>query len=123
MKIELLYFEGCPSYRALLSQLRELLTSEGIEEEIDLREIDGVEDAERERFLGSPTLRVDGEDVDPGAAGRDDFGFKCRLYRESGAVLQVPPEPWIRAALARARGVASPAMHQSQGDDDEFTIA
>jgi hypothetical protein len=107
VKIELLYFDGCPSYRVLLSQLRELLADEGIEEEIDLLGVESIEAAERERFLGSPTLRIDGTDVDPGAAGRDDFGLKCRLYRERGAASKTPPEVWVKAALARARRPAS----------------
>lgn len=102
MKVELLYFEGCPSYEALLPELRALLASEGIAEEIELRRVESVEAAERERFLGSPTVRIDGEDVDPGAGERDDFGLKCRLYRSAAGLEHVPPEEWIRAALRGA---------------------
>jgi hypothetical protein len=103
MKIELLYFDGCPNYEALLPALRVLLVNEGVEEEIALRRVETVEDAESERFLGSPTVRIDGEDVDPGARGRKDFGLKCRLYRSEEGVSGTPPESWIRAALERAR--------------------
>jgi hypothetical protein len=103
MRIELLYFEGCPSYEALLPALRELLVVEGIEDEIELRRVETPEDAERERFLGSPTVRIDGEDVDPGASERKDFGLECRLYRSEDGMSRIPPEPWIRAALERAR--------------------
>jgi hypothetical protein len=99
MKIELLYFDGCPGYEALLPALRELLAGEGIEDEIELRRIVTPEDAERERFLGSPTVRIDGEDVDPGAGDREDFGLGCRLYSSGYGVSRIPPEPWIRAAL------------------------
>lgn len=101
MRIELLYFDGCPSYQELLPELRRLLVDEGVVEEIELLQIESIEGAERERFLGSPTVRIDGEDVDPGAAGRADFGLKCRLYRNEGRVTKTPPEPWIRAALER----------------------
>lgn len=103
MRIELLYFEGCPGYEALLPALRELLVSEEVEDEIELRRVETVEDAERKRFLGSPTVRIDGEDVDPGARERDDFGLKCRLYRSQDGISKTPPEPWIKAALERAR--------------------
>jgi hypothetical protein len=103
MRIELLYFDGCPGYEALLPSLRELLLSEGVEDEIELRRVETAEDAERERFLGSPTVRVDGEDVDPGAREREDFGLKCRLYRGEYGVSKTPPQPWIRVALGRAR--------------------
>ncbi len=102
MKIELLYFDGCPSYAELLPRLRDLLASEGVEEEVELRRIDTAADAERERFLGSPTVRIDGDDVDPTAKDRDDFGLECRLYRTEAGLVRTPPDSWIRSRLARA---------------------
>ncbi|MGE0065792.1 MAG: hypothetical protein AB7T48_00400 [Solirubrobacterales bacterium] len=102
MKVEILYFEGCPSYEALLPELRDLLAGEGIGAEVELRRVESIEDAERERFLGSPTVRVDSADVDPGAAARRDFGIKCRLYRSAAGLGHVPPEEWIRAAVRGA---------------------
>ena len=99
--IELLYFDGCPSHERILPRLRELAQQRGAR--VVLRPVDTPEDAERERFLGSPTVRVDGRDVDPGAGARNDYGLKCRIYR-SGEHGQspVPPEIWIRAALDAA---------------------
>jgi hypothetical protein len=102
VKIELLYFEGCPSHAELLPRLRELLASEGTEEEVELRRVATPDEAERERFLGSPTVRIDGEDVDPAADGRDDFGIECRLYRAEEGLVRTPPEGWIRAKLRRS---------------------
>jgi hypothetical protein len=106
MRIELLYFEGCPSYEALLPALRALLQRQGIDERIDLRRVESPEAAERERFLGSPTVRIDGIDIDPGAGERDDFGLKCRLYRTAVGASGMPPEEWIVEALRR-RGADS----------------
>jgi hypothetical protein len=103
MKIELLYFEGCPNYAPFLPRLRELIASEGIDEEVVLRQVETAEDAERERFLGSPTVRIDSGDVDPTADGRDEFGLECRLFRSDEGLVGTPPEAWIRAALRRAR--------------------
>jgi hypothetical protein len=100
MKVELLYFDGCPSYERLLPRLRELVARADARTEIELRRVESVEDAERERFLGSPTVRVEGLDVDPGASGREDFGLKCRLYRSDGHTSPLPPEEWILEALA-----------------------
>lgn len=100
--IELFYFDGCPSHEALLRELRKLLASEGIEEQIELRRVETIEQAERQRFLGSPTIRIDGNDVEPGAAGREDFGLKCRLYRTAAGLEPVPPPEWIGAALRGA---------------------
>jgi hypothetical protein len=103
MRVELLYFEGCPNYRGLLPRLRETLARAGVSDEIELRPVESIEEAERERFLGSPTVRVDGRDVDPKAAERTDYGIKCRLYPVSGASTGVPPESWIAAAIDDAR--------------------
>ena len=69
MRIELLYFDGCPNHEAFLPHLRELLSRERRTEEVRLRRVESPEHAERERFLGSPTLRIDGRDVEPGAGG------------------------------------------------------
>ncbi len=104
MRVELLYFDGCPSYEALLPKLRELLERAGVEDKIELRRIETVEAAERERFLGSPTVRVDGEDVDPGARERSDFGLKCRLYRSNKNTSGLPPQEWIVEALQSRTG-------------------
>ncbi|GAC1437611.1 MAG: hypothetical protein NVSMB51_12050 [Solirubrobacteraceae bacterium] len=98
--VEILYFDGCPSYARLLPRLRELVAEAGRDPQaIALRPIETADAAQRERFLGSPTVRVDGADVDPTAAGREDFGLKCRIYRSPAGQAAVPPERWIRAAL------------------------
>lgn len=104
MKVELLYFDGCPSYQRLLPRLRELIAEVTRGAELELRPIESIEEAERARFLGSPTVRVDGVDVDPGAADREDFGLKCRLYRSDGITSPLPPEEWIHEALAGSDG-------------------
>lgn len=101
MNVELLYFEGCPSYEKLLPRLHALLDEVGARDALTLRQVEGDDAAVAERFLGSPTVRVEGRDVDPGAAERDDFGLKCRLYRTEAGLEHTPPDGWIRDALAR----------------------
>jgi hypothetical protein len=103
MRIELLYFAGCPNYEGLLPKLREIVADEGIETEIESRRVESADAAESERFLGSPTVRVDGEDVEPDAGARTDFGLKCRLYRSSEGTSGTPPEWWITAAIRGTR--------------------
>jgi hypothetical protein len=66
-----------------------------------LGRVESIDAAEAERFLGSPTVRIDGRDVEPGAADRDDFGLKCRLYRSGEGTSGVPPDNWISEALRR----------------------
>jgi hypothetical protein len=102
MKIELLYFDGCPNHEAFLPHLRELLDQAGVDEEIHLRRVESPEAAEHERFLGSPTLRVDGRDVEPGAVERSDFGLQCRLFRTDSGTSGVPPDGWVLDALGVA---------------------
>jgi hypothetical protein len=99
MTIELLYFDGCPSHAAFLPRLRQLLAQAGVGEPVRQRRVESDEAAQRERFLGSPTLRVDGVDVEPGAGARTDYGVKCRLYRNEPGLSGVPPDEWVIAAL------------------------
>jgi hypothetical protein len=97
--IEILYFDGCPNNEQLLEHLPRLLKREGIAAEIVLRNVPDDEHAQRERFLGSPTIRVDGRDVDPGAGERNDYGFKCRLYQTAAGLTGLPPDEWILDAV------------------------
>jgi hypothetical protein len=100
MKVQVLYFDGCPNHAGLVPHLRELLDSRSVAAEIELVRVDNADAAERERFLGSPTVRVDGEDVEPGAADRSDFGLKCRLFATPDGLQGTPPDEWIIAALS-----------------------
>jgi hypothetical protein len=104
MKVELLYFDDCPNYEALAPKLRELVAVEGVAEGVELRRIESVDEAEREGFLGSPTVRVNGADVDPGASKRTDFGLKCRLYRSEEGTSGVPPIAWVLEAIRAETG-------------------
>ncbi len=102
MKVELLFFDGCPGYEALLPSLRQLAAGAGAS--IELRRVETPEQAEALRFLGSPTVRIEGRDVEPGAETRSDYGLKCRLYRDaSERYSRVPREAWLQAALRRER--------------------
>ena len=107
MTIELLYFDGCPNHEALLPRLREIVSDSGISAEIDLRRVTDDATARRERFLGSPTVRVDGRDVESGAELRTDYGMKCRLYRTATGLSGQPDEESLRAALRRVAGAGT----------------
>jgi hypothetical protein len=74
----------------------------GIEPRIDVVEVGDARAAAELRFLGSPTVRIEGHDVEPGADGRNDFAFACRLYRTDSGVLEAPDPSWIRTALTAA---------------------
>jgi hypothetical protein len=100
--IELLYFDGCPGREVLLPRLRELLDRAGVDAPVQQRRVQSDEDAQRERFLGSPTLRVDGVDVEPGVGEQADFALRCRLYPTADGLRGAPPDDWVLAALQRA---------------------
>jgi hypothetical protein len=104
MRIEALYFDGCPNHEALMPRLHEILARTDVSAEIDLRRIASDDAAQRERFLGSPTVRINGRDVEPEAERRADYGVKCRLYRASTGLSGQPREELLQAALRSAAG-------------------
>jgi hypothetical protein len=104
VRIELLYFDGCPNHEALLPRLREILARTGVSAEIDLRRIASAGAAQRERFLGSPTVRINGRDIEPEAERRTDYGLKCRLYRAPTGLSGQPEEELLQAARRSAAG-------------------
>jgi hypothetical protein len=116
--VELLYFEGCPHYEVMLGRLRELLRSAGAGDRVHLRRILDERAARRERFLGSPTVRVDGRDVEPGASKRSDFGMTCRLYATADGLRPTPLDEWVLGALVDARGLGRASPQGGSGQDD-----
>ena len=104
MQVEILYFDGCPNHEALLPHLRALLRASGASTDVELVRVEDADAAERERFLGSPTVRIDGHDVEPGADQRTDFGLKCRLFATPDGLRGMPADEWVLAALRRAGG-------------------
>ena len=102
MTVELLWWEGCPSYPQALEGLRVVLRAEGLDPDaVRLREVESDEQAERERFPGSPTIRIDGEDVLPPGEGQP-FGLSCRIYRlRDGRTSPTPDPEDLREAVRR----------------------
>ncbi len=101
--VELLWWRGCPSWEEALAELRDEMRSLGLDpESVRVRHIDTDEDASRVSFVGSPTIRVDGRDVqDP---GDEPIGLTCRVYRlRDGRISALPDRADVRAALAAAR--------------------
>ncbi len=99
MHIQVLYFEGCPNHAPTVSLVREVITQLGLTTNIEEVEVTGPNDAERQRFLGSPTVRVNGVDIEPRASTRTDYGVSCRLYDGSG----VPPRDLLVTACQAQR--------------------
>jgi hypothetical protein len=106
-RIELLYLDGCPNHQPLHARLRELVSAHDLQATIVPVRVGSGAEARARRFLGSPSVRVDGVDVEPGAAQRTDYGMKCRLFFTPQGLRGMPDEAWMLAALERARRTAS----------------
>lgn len=99
MRFTLLYFEGCPSYQQALENLRETIAEDGLEAKIDLVNVTSPAEAERLSFLGSPTIQIDGVDLEGPEAVKTGIGFGCRVYEDGGQMRGWPSKNQIRAAL------------------------
>lgn len=97
--VELLYFDGCPNQLGARELVERIAIEAGLEVDLRLVEVTSVEEAERLRFLGSPSVRVNGRDVEPGADSRDTFVLACRIYQAESVFSGQPSEAWVRAAL------------------------
>ncbi|HLG10005.1 MAG TPA: hypothetical protein VI409_15160 [Gaiellaceae bacterium] len=102
--VEILYFDGCPNHEGALALVERVAGELGLEPEIRLVDVPDLEAANRMRFLGSPTVRVGGRDVEPGADERPDYVFSCRVYRTEHGFAGQPQESWVREALTHAEG-------------------
>ena len=99
MNITFLYYEDCPSHDEALDRLRQVLAEEDVETEIEIIEVETEEQAQRLRFIGSPTIRIGGQDVDPPQAGAH-YALTCRAYRlEDGRISPLPSLDLIRRAV------------------------
>jgi hypothetical protein len=102
MKVEILYFAGCPNHPPAVSRVREALQQEGVKAEMVEVEVKDTEAAQTVGFLGSPTIRVNGLDVEASARSMQAYGLTCRNYTAENYRAGVPPLEWIRAAVREA---------------------
>lgn len=90
-------------YRDEVGFTREVAEELGIEPTVRTVEVSTPEAAEPQRFLGSPSIRIDGRDVEPGADERGGFVLACRIYRTASGQTGLPERERVRSALAAAR--------------------
>jgi hypothetical protein len=102
MKIELLWFEGCPNHEAAEALLRTTMTEMGLDAAIHRIEVPDEATGIVVGFPGSPTIRIDGEDIEPGFQACDDCTPRCRVYATNEGLRGVPEAAWLRAALEKA---------------------
>jgi glutathione synthase/RimK-type ligase-like ATP-grasp enzyme len=103
MKVELLWWEGCPSHPEALEDLERVLREEDVDAEVELVEVESDEQAHSERFPGSPTVRLDGEDAIAPPEG-EPFSLTCRVYRlRDGRISPTPDPEDLRDAVRSAK--------------------
>ena len=104
MKIQLYYFDDCPSYQKALDNLKEALRSQELPQEVEMIPVTSEDDAQAKRFIGSPTIRINGIDVEGPEAEEKGYGYGCRIYAENGrGGGGWPSVEQIRQALQAAR--------------------
>ena len=98
----MLAFEGCPHAEPALALVRRLLAETGVGGTVRRVDVPDAEAATAQRFLGSPTIRVNGRDIEPGVRERDQYVLSCRIYRTDSGIAGEPDEQWLREALSAA---------------------
>lgn len=97
INIELMYFEGCPSWKVAHQFLVEILEKQDIKTEIILRNIETNEEAAKYQFPGSPTIKVNGNDIFP--THQTNYALGCRVYETSQGYKGSPTKDMIYKKL------------------------
>ena len=107
MKIEVLYIRGCPNHELAVEQIRLAMCTEGVTAPVEEVEIQDSAMAQELSFFGSPSIRIDGLDVEPEARALMTFGFGCRTYSAGRYRSGLPSLELIRRALMEANELGS----------------
>lgn len=101
--VEILTFDGCPNGPAAIELARQVVAETEADATVEVVTVLDPEHATELRFLGSPTIRVDGRDIEPGADDRQDFALACRIYQLGGGHAGQPDVGWLQEALTSTR--------------------
>jgi len=102
MRVSFLFYEDCPSHDLALERLREVLDEKGIDANVEVVKVESEEQAQELRFVGSPTILLNGQDIDPPPPD-SHYALTCRTYRlEDGRISPLPSPDTIRRAIDAA---------------------
>lgn len=102
MRVSFLFYEDCPSHELALERLREVLTEESINTDVEIVKVESEEQAQELRFVGSPTILVNGQDIDPPPSD-SRYTLTCRAYSlEDGRISPLPSRAMLRRAIDAA---------------------
>src|SRR5713226_4365903 len=102
MKIEVLYFDGCPNHKPAVERVQQSLREEGVFAEVQEVNVSDASIAQKVGFLGSPSVRVNGLDVEPEARAAREYGMMCRTYSVDGRREGLPSREVLRQAIREA---------------------
>ena len=102
-RVECLWFDGCPNHEPARALLDDVIAAVALGTLVEAIDASDPEVAATHRFPGSPTIRVDGIDIDPSFVDPGDYTPRCRLFRTAEGLRGVPPREWIEEALAGAQ--------------------
>lgn len=102
MKIELLWFEDCPCHTLAEGMVKEILGELGIDEPIQRVRVETPERGDSVTFPGSPTIRINGVDVEPGWEPCPECTPRCRLYQTAEGIGCLPDKDWVAEAVRAA---------------------
>ncbi len=102
MKVEVLYFKGCPNHQPTVERVRQALAAMRVAVPVEEVEVKDAATAQAVGFIGSPSVRVNGLDIEADARCGQPFGFGCRTCLEAGLRSGVPSLELVRKALAEA---------------------
>ena len=103
MVVDFLYWEACPSHDQAYERLTAALADEGVQARIKRVQVSTDQQAADLHFPGSPTIRIDGRDLQPEVAADSPPALTCRLYiLEDGRPSPLPSRDMIRRALQAA---------------------
>lgn len=97
MKIQLLYFDDCPSWQNALKNLEMALRELHLDTSIEIIKVLDDTDAARRKFLGSPSFLVDGRDLWPEA--RENYFLSCRVYSTPAGMRGIPTVAMLKEKL------------------------
>lgn len=103
LQVEFLWYEDCPSHEDGFRLLQDVLEEQDVEAVVECVKVETEEQAERLQFPGSPTVRINGVDIDPEGAAGSPHALTCRAYRrENGRISPLPSRDQVRQAVLQA---------------------
>lgn len=112
--VQVLYFEGCPNHSVAVGRVREVLSKEGVVASVSEVSVTDQLQARQLRFLGSPSIRVNGFDVEPSARSSHDYALACRTYVAGNLREGAPSFEMIRDAVLEACAGVHRELHQEK---------